>query len=359
MLDLPRDVNALQSEGINKLVSFRMKLKQRKFKNKTKQTPLWYQGKGEKILQMMFLCSLYPCFQSWFQFTQCLPAQQPALPWSLGEFLHPPRGLIRSLTPLCLGANPRSRLLACHTSQPSTYKLCKQSSSPREKKSYLFFPKGSVFKATRMQHELSNEKSNQIKHNSEKQVTEQNSGTWWSWTLWRTAWMSASGKHAGKRAAFPTVQPLCKCHPEASWPGVHMTICRLILEAAHGKGSIRRYTQALPEGQGGHRLKDCWRFPFTGIISTLQVYCQTPLQHARAILAQIYFGANTCHCLVCFPAANTVLLSWKKSYEIKSIVNEGSVADTSDMRILSVLRKYYHVSTWRYTTTTGTFTDLM
>lgn len=136
-----------------------MKLKQRKFKkNKTKQTPLQYQGKGQKILQMMFLCSLYPHFQSWFQFTQCLSAQQPDLPWSLREFLHPPRGLIRSLTPLCLGANPRSRLLACHTSQPSTYKLCKQSSSPRENKSYLFYPKGSVFKATRMQQELSNEK---------------------------------------------------------------------------------------------------------------------------------------------------------------------------------------------------------
>lgn len=35
MLDLPRDINALKSEGINKLISFRMKLKQRKFKNKT------------------------------------------------------------------------------------------------------------------------------------------------------------------------------------------------------------------------------------------------------------------------------------------------------------------------------------
>lgn len=157
MLDLPGDINALKSEGINKLISFRMKLKQRKFQNKT--NTIIVPGKGiENFTNDVPLLILYPHFQSWFQFTQCLSAQQPDLPWSLREFLHPPRGLIRSLTPLCLGANPRSRLLACHTSQPSTSKLCKQSSSPRENKSYLFYPKGFVFKATRMQQELSNEK---------------------------------------------------------------------------------------------------------------------------------------------------------------------------------------------------------
>lgn len=131
-------------------------------------------------------------------------------------------------------------------------------------------------------------------------------------------WCQHLGQHPGKQTAFLTVQPLWECHSKASWPRVHMTTCRLILEAAHGKGSIRRYTQALPEGQWGHRLKDSWRFPFTGIVSTLQVYCQTQLQHARAVLAQVYFGTNICHCLMCFPAANSTLILekvlWNKNH---------------------------------------------